>query len=422
MPTQFGVTVRAAITPGHADTLKAWLTALDADPARRAELFPFERLPVHFARLVVLDDAVDLDGQPLPASLMFFCDADGALRPFLYELADAAVAGLDEAFGRCEGYPAPANATVHDRVRFLRERMISADATYVNTTGRSVRQVRDEARLRDAVERFVDQRDWTARRPDDVRQAVRDFLGAEPSLRWALKPAKGPGLIVKAGDVAHLLTAALALLLLSPLLVLVVPLWLVALRLQEMKDPEDVGPPDPAHLRELTDREDLVVQNQFSAVGYLKPGKLRQVTVTSVLWAINVAARHVFNKGDLAGVKTIHFARWVFIDDGRRMIFTSNYDGSLENYMDDFIDKIAWSLNAAFSNGVGYPKTKWLIFAGANDEQKFKNYIRLRQIPTQLWYSAYPSLSAANIADNAALRAGLSDKSKETTDEWVRRL
>ena len=66
----------------------------------------------------------------------------------------------------------------------------------------------------------------------------------------------------------------------------------------------------------------------------------------------------------LAGVKTIHFARWTFIDDRRRMLFTSNYDGSLENYMDDFIDKIAWSLNAAFSNGVGYPRTRWLIGGG----------------------------------------------------------
>lgn len=424
MPKQVAVTVRAMITPGHTEALKAWLTELDGSDRRR-EVFPFEKLPVHFARLVVLDDDADLDGAPLPASLMFFCDADGAEYPFLYALADVAAAGFDHAFSHCDGYPAA--PTVHDRVRYLRARMTKADATYVNTTGRSVAQVHDEARLRDAVEGFLDEpsRDWSTASAEAVQAAVKQRVGADPGLKWALKPARGPGPIVRIGEYAHLVTAAGAVVLLLPLLIVVLPVWLVALRIHEWRDVPHTEPPDPAHLRALTDREDLVVQNQFSAVGHLKPGALRRITVTAVLWAINVAARHVFNRGNLAGVKTIHFARWVFIDDGRRMIFTSNYDGSLENYMDDFIDKIAWSLNAAFSNGVGYPRTKWLIGAGCKDEQAFKNYIRLRQIPTQLWYSAYPTLSAANIADNAALRAGLARKAPpdpEAARTWARRL
>ena len=39
------------------------------------------------------------------------------------------------------------------------------------------------------------------------------------------------------------------------------------------------------------------------------------------------------------------------------MFFSSNYDGSLESYMNDFIDKAAWGLNAIFSNGDGFPRT-----------------------------------------------------------------
>ena len=80
-----------------------------------------------------------------------------------------------------------------------------------------------------------------------------------------------------------------------------------------------------------------------------------------MLWIASYATRHVFNRANLAGVKTIHFARWVFLDDQRRLVFASNYDGSLESYMDDFIDKVAWGLNAVFSNGVGYPRTSWLV-------------------------------------------------------------
>ena len=48
-------------------------------------------------------------------------------------------------------------------------------------------------------------------------------------------------------------------------------------------------------------------------------------------------ARHVFNRGRLARVTSIQFARWVFLDGKKRVIFASNYDGSLESYMDDFI-------------------------------------------------------------------------------------
>ena len=64
------------------------------------------------------------------------------------------------------------------------------------------------------------------------------------------------------------------------------------------------------------------------------------------------------------------------------MIFTSCYDGSLESYMNDFIDKLSWGLNVIFSNGVGYPRTRWLILGGAKDEQTFKDYLRCHQLET----------------------------------------
>ena len=121
-----------------------------------------------------------------------------------------------------------------------------------------------------------------------------------------------------------------------------------------------------------------------------------------MLFAINYATRHVFNRGNLAGVKTIHFARWVFLDDKRRVIFASNYDGSLESYMDDFIDKVAWGLNIVFSNGVGYPNARWLMLGGATDELAFKDYLRLHQVPTRVWYSAYEPADCANIEQQRA--------------------
>jgi hypothetical protein len=122
-------------------------------------------------------------------------------------------------------------------------------------------------------------------------------------------------------------------------------------------------------------------------------------------------------------VKTIHFARWTPLDDVRRVIFTSAYDGSLEGYNDDFIDRVAYGLNASFSNGVGYPRTKFLLFDGAKREQEFKDYLRRHQIPTQVFYSAYDRLSAGNIENNALIRSGLSGAlAPAEAEAWLRRL
>ena len=76
-----------------------------------------------------------------------------------------------------------------------------------------------------------------------------------------------------------------------------------------------------------------------------------------LLWLLDYAARHVYRRGYLTRVQTIHFARWVLLDDNKRMFFASNYDGSLDSYMDDFINKVAWGINLVFSNGVGFPRT-----------------------------------------------------------------
>ncbi len=109
-------------------------------------------------------------------------------------------------------------------------------------------------------------------------------------------------------------------------------------------------------------------------------------------------------------MQTIHFARWVFVDGKRRVMFCSNYDGALESYMDDFVNKVAWGLNLVFSNGVGYTSTRFLIKGGAEQEAKFKRYLRNRQLPTQVWYKAYPGLTARDLARHSEIRKGLESR------------
>ena len=149
------------------------------------------------------------------------------------------------------------------------------------------------------------------------------------------------------------------------MLVVLGVIGVIQLRRLEKTDPELCARTDPAYADARALIEDHDVSNQFSAMGSLKPGIVRLWTTRLVLVAIDYAARHLYTRGRLARVRTIHFARWVFLDSRKRVIFLSNYDGSLESYMDDFINKVGFGLNVVFSNGIGYPSTDWLICSTA---------------------------------------------------------
>jgi hypothetical protein len=192
-----------------------------------------------------------------------------------------------------------------------------------------------------------------------------------------------------------------------PLLIALLPLLIYQLRSRETTDPEICPRPQSADLLALQELEDRDVTNQYTALGAVKPGLFRRWLVTLVLVLIDYGCRHIFTRGHLARVQTIHFAHWAFLDNKTRVVFTSNYDGSHQGYMDDFINKVHWGLNLVFSNGLGWPRTRWLILGGARLEQKFKHFQRRHQVPTQVWYKAYPGLTLADLTRNQCIRAGL---------------
>ena len=123
----------------------------------------------------------------------------------------------------------------------------------------------------------------------------------------------------------------------------------------------------------------------------------------------------------LLGLKFIHFARWVFLDNKQRVVFCSDYDGSVKSYMDDFINKVGFGFNVSFSSGIGYPRTNWLVLDGCADERKYEEFLRRHTLPTQVWYKAYPGLTAVDLERNGRIRQGLESPSLSGRDahEWV---
>lgn len=417
MKHQSAVTIAAHVRPGETAALGELLASMGDGVANGSVLDLGALTDVHFARFFLLEETTDLDEKPIPASLVYLSDFDVSREQHLAELA--AAPGLDEVFGHCDGY------SPDDRLGFLRAHVTREQARYVNTPGRGVEQIRREAELREALETFLDERGDYLEGVDPVavRAELVDYVRGEPGLAWALEPEPRPALGWSIREAVHLTAIPLGLLLLTPLFVVAAPVYAILLRRHERADVAENLIPDEETVQTLAALEDHVVQNPFTAIGFVKPGPFRRMTILGVLNGISFATRHVFNRGSLAGVKTIHFARWVFLDEGRRVFFASNYDGSLESYMDDFIDQISWGLNIVFSNGFGYPKTRWLVLDGSRDELAFKHYLRRHQVPTHVWHSAYPQLSAANVARNEEIRKGLhGDLGREEAARWLQLL
>jgi hypothetical protein len=175
---------------------------------------------------------------------------------------------------------------------------------------------------------------------------------------------------------------------------------------------------------EIQDVEDRQLQNHLTSVTEIKPGWLRLTTLRVVLASINLVAKLVATKGDLSGIVTIHFARWVILPGNKRLLFMSNYDGSWENYLGEFIDHASVGLTAVWSNTRlgkerGFPDTQWLALrGGSRDEQRFKAFARNSQLAELIWYSAYPDLSVKNIGNNRTIHEGLF--STTNPSEWLK--
>lgn len=378
--------------PGEIDPYNPWL--------------PFGRFEdIHYARLVVADDRTLSERACYPSLperepiyLVLMVDCDGPAQAMLERLARETEGGLREVFQYCEGYDPDA-----DLLAWLQARLTPASANYVNWVGRTVRQVREEAALHDTLRRVLHNHPQ-ALPPRELHRHLRHAVDSEGPALTPLQPRSLQQWFELIGKVALLLL--FGLLLLIPAL-LAAPIFLWLLRRHETRDPVLDLRSDASVTRSIAQGEDRDVTNPFSAIGSLKPGRFRLWVTRAALWLLDQSCALVYHHGRLARVSTIHFAHWALLDDSRRVFFASNYDGSLESYMDDFINKVAFGLNLVFSNGINYPPTDFLLLRGAWQEQPFKNYLHRRQVLTDVWYKAYPGLSNADLARNARIRQGL---------------
>lgn len=334
---------------------------------------------------------------------------------------------------------------------------------FSGTPGHSVRRIRAEAELADAVAAIVEQpRAASDRNAASVLAAARDKVGSDPRLAWAMQSAqskldaragsawrailatlRAPAVLVVAllvliaswsltylqvfgyapGILRNLLVGGTSLLLsllgIAATVLAIAGIFGLALRRLEKRDATNVASIEIDRLETIIAREDRSAQNHLTAISVMKPGILRRMALRLTFYLISISARYVFRPGFLANINTIHFARWVLLPGSNRLMFFSNYGGSWESYLEDFITKASAGLTGVWSNTAEFPRTHWLFSDGARDGDRFKRWARRQQVPTLFWYSAYPELNTQRIRANSRIRAGLCSASDSEARDWL---
>lgn len=424
---------------------------------------------VHFASLAVVGEPASstASGSDDRTYLVLELSGDGTNEDVVRAFADHAgplVRGiLEEAAGLEPREPLEG---------FMRRRMLTVSLTFGSnaglvfsgTPGHSLARIRAEAALENVTSEIVAETQASGEGAGAVLAKVREALAGDDAWRWALEPAqsllesprgsgwaaakrtlRAPAVLVTVG-VSLLLcwsityglvfgyvpgffrnllvlgtSLVLTLIGVSMLLAFIGLVLFLLLRRLEKRDEPSSAQPDPAVVADILARENHFLQNNLTAVSVMKPGILRRLALRLSFYLISIAARHVYRPGFLGNINTIHFARWVLLPGTGRLVFFSNYGGSWEGYLEDFIAKASFGLTGVWSNTVGFPRTRALFYEGSSDGDRFKRWARAQQIPTLFWYSAYPDLNTDRIRINSLIRSGIARAETESeAQDWLR--
>lgn len=408
--------------------------------AGQHELFELTQ-NIHYLRWVIIDDntSVFFEGKPHAPKLVFSSNFDGKVEQHLKDLCgDFESKLIDTIYSCCEEYPDTRDRTPWTRSSYLKKHMVKTSAFYIGGPGRSVVQIINENQLRICLRSLLDSKDWKNKTQAEIHDYLKEAVTSNPDFSWLKEPYKMPRT-----NWFRMVLLAVVLFLLFPFIFF----WVLLVQYgYERKDEyftRTRSGLDEKKIKILEEYEDLIVhredkvpahgdkellfyQNQFTQLVDMKPGWVRLVTFKGMMLFARTLISNFFVKGELMGIPTIHFARWVLFDDNKRVLFFSNFDGSWQQYLGDFIDQSGWGLTGIFSNTKVFPRTRFLgltgVFSkkkfiyknkflfpgGAYDEEHFLAWSRNSELSTQIWYSAYPELSIKNINNNSRIRVLIS--------------
>jgi hypothetical protein len=135
--------------------------------------------------------------------------------------------------------------------------------------------------------------------------------------------------------------------------------------------PETTGPVRPG--------KRLGPSTEFTVIAPLKPGGAERLR-EQVLPNIDTSAA--------VRLGTLHNARVVIFENDTRLMLATTFDGSWDNYIDDFGGDFSTNLDALFQDAEGYP--------GVHSPE-IKDWFQKYQVEAGVFYVAYPEASVKQI-------------------------
>jgi hypothetical protein len=390
------------VLPERLESLIQVLNNVGDNPSENSYISLSRVKCLHFASWTILAD--DPNYPPL---LVFEANYDGELASFLNELLLYGRPALDQIYSLCKDCPRSGTA---DETAF-KQYLTAADhrpaSFYVGLPDQTVASILNAVEVRRAATSIVDaarsRGTLQGLSPEDVWNLVHQYLQNDGSPPLLASPVtlEQEELIQSRNTILGFVFGIPILFCFSSLLIADL-LAIRALEIGEGYEEQCTVPRDHRTFDETNHP-----QNHMVTLVDVKPGLVRLLTLKSVLWFFKFAGAALERSGTILGISTIHFVRWVLIDDEQRLLFLANYDGRWAAYLGDFIDCASSVLTAIWSNTKDFPPSKWLFLQGARQANEFKQWTRDHNLKSLVWYSAYPDSTVRSLRKDIAIRDGL---------------
>ncbi len=410
-------TVVTEILPGRLESLTHLLNKIGDNPSNNSYISLSKVKCVHFASWTIL--AEDPNYTPL---LVFEASYDGELESFLDELILHGRPALDQIYSFCKDCPSSGTANETAFKQYLSAADHRPASFFVGLPDQTAASILNAVEVRKAAAYIIDasrsRGTLQGLSPEDVWNLVHHCFQKEglPPLLGSSVTLEEEQRIQNRNTVLGFVLGIPIMLCLSPLLLL----DLLAVRALEMR--EEIEGQGPALRDHRTFDETNEAQNHMVTLVDVKPGPVRLWTLKSVLWLFDFAGAALQRSGTILGLSTIHFVRWVLVDNQRRLLFVADYDGRWAAYLGDFIDCASFVITAIWSNTKDFPTSKWLLLQGARQANEFKQWTRDHNLKSLVWYSAYPDSTVRSLRKDIAIRDGLASGHPTTTAEDLLRL
>lgn len=416
---QSTLTIVTRINPHDLDALDRLLSGIGNDVEKNEYVRFAEIASLHMAGLVIAaQDPI------FPPILIFDSNFDGTADEYLHALIRHGRAGIDAIYCRCEGYPAEAARTDATIIAYLREHSLATAAFFVGLPGQTVASIKNAVAVREEINRFLDAESAKNSLRGLSAFEIRDRIVAHLEHDSPVKPEIPPDTFSSYRRIAQR-NILLALLVGLPLGVILSPLlviWILAVRYMEVREQKMAPQPDSPVDERTYAMEDRFTQNHLATIGIVKDNPIRRFSIRTAVAATGVLFQRFLLRGGFGGVFTLHFAHVVWLDEGRRILLLTGYDGSALEYLGNFTDTAGYYLNGAYGNVRNYPPCKWIIGRGAASANGFANWARQHMQFTPVFYSAYPNETVLNLMNDLDLRDHLAAAKSEHEVERLLKL